>query len=216
MRVRFGPFVLDSETRELLRQDLPVPLSPKAFELLTLLVASRPKAMAKRDLQDRLWPETFVVEKNLPNLIAEIRDAIGDDASNPRFIRTIHRFGYAFREASARAVEGQPANHDKGAFRVRWMSGDVTLHEGEHVLGRDPDAEIFLDHPGISRRHAVIRISGGLASIEDLGSKNGTFVEDRRVNGVRSLRDGEVVRVGSVTLTLRRLTAPRSTETETG
>jgi DNA-binding winged helix-turn-helix (wHTH) protein len=213
MRVRFGPFVLDSEARELLREDVPVPLSPKAFDLLSLLVAHRPKAMAKSDLQDRLWPTTFVVEKNLPNLIGEIRDAIGDDPSNPRFIRTVHRFGYAFRETSL-TVEGQPSSHDQALFRVKWLNSDVTLHEGEHVLGRDPDAEVFLNHPGISRRHALIRIAGGQATIEDLGSKNGTFVEEQRVDGVRSVRDGEIIRVGSVKLTLRRLIAPGSTETE--
>ena len=115
MRVRFGPFVLDSETRELLRADVPVPLSPKAFELLCVLVAHRPKAMAKSDLQERLWPTTFVVEKNLANLIGEIRDAIGDDPSNPRFIRTVHRFGYAFRETTSRTETGT------GASR-RWRS----------------------------------------------------------------------------------------------
>jgi DNA-binding winged helix-turn-helix (wHTH) protein len=216
MRVRFGPFVLDSEARELLREDVPVPLSPKAFDLLSLLVAHRPKAMSKGDLQDHLWPTTFVVEKNLPNLIGEIRDAIGDDPANPRFIRTVHRFGYAFRETPAPPVDGQPASRDQAAFRVKWMNSDVTLHEGEHVLGRDPDAEIFLDHPGISRRHALIRISGGQASIEDLGSKNGTFVEDQRVDGIRTVRDGDIIRVGSVKLTLRRLMTPRSTETERG
>jgi DNA-binding winged helix-turn-helix (wHTH) protein len=216
MRVRFGPFVLDSEARELLREDVPVPLSPKAFDLLSLLVAHRPKAMAKSDLQDRLWPSTFVVEKNLPNLIGEIRDAIGDDPSNPRFIRTVHRFGYAFRETSPPTAERQPSNHDAVAFRVKWMHSDVTLREGEHVLGRDPDAEVFLNHPGISRRHALIRIAGGQATIEDLGSKNGTFVEDQRVDGVRSLHDGDIVRVGSVQLTLRRFLTPGSTETEGG
>ena len=101
MRVSFGALVLDSDTRELLRDGALVPLSPKAFELLCLLVAQRPKAMAKSDLQDRLWPKTFVVEKNLANLVGEIRAAIGDDPSNPRFIRTVHRFGYAFREPAS-------------------------------------------------------------------------------------------------------------------
>jgi DNA-binding winged helix-turn-helix (wHTH) protein len=215
MRVRFGPFVLDSEARELRRDESPVPLSPKAFDLLSLLVAHRPKAMAKSDLQDRLWPSTFVVEKNLSNLIGEIRDAIGDDPSNPRFIRTVHRFGYAFRETPGTS-DGSPASRDQVAFRVKWMNGDLTLHEGRHVLGRDPDAEIFLDHPGISRRHALITISAREASIEDLGSKNGTFVQDQLVEGTRPLRDGDVVRVGSVKLTLRRLMAPDSTETEGG
>ena len=214
MRVRFGPFVLDSEARELLREDAPVPLSPKAFDLLSLLVAHRPKAMSKGDLQDHLWPTTFVVEKNLPNLIGEIRDAIGDDPANPRFIRTVHRFGYAFRDTPAPLADGRPASRDQVAFRVKWMNSDVTLHEGEHVLGRDPDVEIFLNHPGISRRHALITVSRGQASIEDLGSKNGTFVEDQRVDGKRTMRDGDLIRVGSVKLTIRRLMAAGSTETE--
>ena len=109
MRVRFGTFVLDPDTRELLRGDAPVPLSPKAFDLLYILVAERPKAISKNDLQERLWPATFVVEKNLANLVSEIRDAIGDDPGNPRFIRTIRRFGYAFREAVPRAEAGRPA-----------------------------------------------------------------------------------------------------------
>ena len=83
MQVRFGTFVLDPETRELLNAGHPVPLSPKAFELLSILVAERPKAISKSDLQDRLWPATFVVEKNLANLVSEIRDAIGDDPPDP-------------------------------------------------------------------------------------------------------------------------------------
>ena len=98
MRVRFSPYVLDLESRQLLRGDDVVHLSPKAFDLLSILVSDRPKALSKSDLQERLWPGTFVVEKNLANLVSEIRDAIGDDPANPRFIRTVHRFGYAFRE----------------------------------------------------------------------------------------------------------------------
>ena len=95
-------------TRELLRDGHSVPLSPKAFDLLSILVADRPKAISKSDLQERLWPATFVVEKNLANLVSEIRDALGDDPSNPRFIRTVHRFGYAFRETLPRAETGRP------------------------------------------------------------------------------------------------------------
>jgi TolB-like protein/Tfp pilus assembly protein PilF len=68
------------------------------LQLLEILVTSRPKALSKADLQDRLWPNTFVVEKNLANLISEIREALGDDPSDPRFIRTVPRYGYAFRD----------------------------------------------------------------------------------------------------------------------
>src|SRR5688572_29754141 len=127
MRMRFGTFMLDPGTRELLRGGAPVPLSPKAFDLLALLVADRPKAISKSDLQERLWPATFVVEKNLANLVSEIREAIGDDPSNPRFIRTIRRFGYAFREAASHAEAGPPAVRRGVSFRIKWAAGGVTL-----------------------------------------------------------------------------------------
>jgi DNA-binding winged helix-turn-helix (wHTH) protein len=211
MQVRFGTFVFDPEARELLRGADRVALSPKAFDLLSLLIANRPKAIAKSDLQERLWPATFVVEKNLVNLVSEIREALGDDSSNPRFIRTIHRFGYAFRETRPRA---ESANRRDISFRVKWMNGGVTLDEGDHVLGRDPDVEIVLNSPGVSRRHALIKIAAGQASIEDLGSKNGTFVGGRRIDGSRSLGDGDIIGVGSLTLTITALLPPGSTQTE--
>ena len=94
------------------------------------------------------------------------------------------------------------------------MNGRVTLEEGEHVIGRDPDAEIFLNSAGVSRRHARIGISAGQATIEDLGSKNGTFVGDQRVEGPRALGDGDIIGVGSVKLTLRIFQTPSSTKTE--
>ena len=209
MQVRFETFLLDSDTRELLRDGRSVPLSPKAFDLLSILIADRPKAISKSDLQERLWPATFVVEKNLANLVSEIRDALGDNPANPRFIRTVHRFGYAFRDAGPLAKPGAGVS-----LLVKWVNGRVTIGEGDHVLGRDPDAEIFLNSPGVSRRHAVIRISGDQATIEDLGSKNGTFVGDQRVDGSRPLADGESIRIGSVKLALKLIQAPTSTETE--
>jgi DNA-binding winged helix-turn-helix (wHTH) protein len=215
MRVSFSPYVLDLESRQLLRGDDVVHLSPKAFDLLNVLVSHRPKALSKSDLQERLWPGTFVVEKNLANLVSEIRDAIGDDASNPRFIRTVHGFGYAFRDTVPRGQVGPPANRcGEVSFRLKWMNGRVTLEEGAHVVGRDPDADIFLSSAGVSRHHARIKISGGRATIEDLGSKNGTFVGDQRVEGVRLLGDGDIIGVGAVKLTLRMVQTPSSTRTE--
>jgi DNA-binding winged helix-turn-helix (wHTH) protein len=215
MQVRFGRFVLDPDARELRRGDEPVPLSPKAFELLSLLVSHRPKAMAKNDLLERLWPETFVVEKNLANLISEVRDAIDDDPSDARFIRTVHRFGYAFRDTNASPEADRRAKPTANLLVfVQWVSGRVSLDEGAHMLGRDPDVAIFLDSPGVSRRHAVLTLLAGEATIEDLGSKNGTFVADRRVEGSKSLSDGDIIRVGSVSVTFRMLQSPTSTQTE--
>jgi hypothetical protein len=161
-----------------------------------------------------LWPATFVVEKNLANLVSEIRDAIGDDPSNPRFVRTVRRFGYAFRETARPADTGLATGHGGVSLRLTWVGGSVTLDAGEHVLGRDPDAAIYLDSPGVSRRHALISIAAARATVADLGSKNGTFVGEERVDGIRLLGDGDIIAVGSVKLTLKVLQTPSSTETE--
>ena len=215
-RVRFSEFVLDVRTRELLHGDDQVALSPKAFQLLEILVLNRPKALSKSELQNRLWPDTFVVEKNLANLVSEIREGLDDDAAHPRFIRTVPRFGYAFLEVSNESGHDRPrAQHTNRDARVRlvWSGGRVALDDGEHVLGRDPDLELFLDSPTVSRRHAIVRISGTEATIEDLGSKNGTFIEEHPCDAPTPLADGNVIRVGSVTLRVRLVRALGSTMT---
>jgi DNA-binding winged helix-turn-helix (wHTH) protein len=213
-RVSFGDFVLDLDSRELLRGRDPVSLAPKAYQLLEILVTNRPKALSKIALQERLWPDTFVVEKNLVNLIAEIRQSLGDDPTEPRFVRTVHRFGYAFREPPAETPADDTTSHTAARFRLLWATGRARLGEGEHVLGRDPDLELFLDSPGISRRHALIKITGDKATVEDLGSKNGTFVADHSLDSPTQLHDGDRIRIGSVELTFNAIPTPASTRTE--
>ena len=213
-RVQFDDFVLDLDARELRRKDNPVSLSPKAYQLLETLVVSRPKALSKIALQECLWPDTFVVEKNLVNLIAEIREALGDKSANPRFVRTVHRFGYAFQEPPATRPDSARLREQKVRFLLVWEDGRVALDEGDHVLGRDPNLQLFLDSPSVSRRHAVIRIAAEEATVEDLGSKNGTFVADRRLDSTTRLADGDVIRVGSVTLKFKVLRAWGSTHTD--
>ena len=210
--VLFGDFVFDPDARELRRGGEPVVLSPKAYQLLDVLVSNRPKALSKSALQEHLWPDTFVVEKNLVNLIAEIRAALGDDATHPRFVRTIQRFGYAFSETP----DPRRRNTLRAAdvrFRVVWAEGRAGLGDGDHVLGRDPDLELFLDAPDVSRHHARIRIAGGEATIEDLDSKNGTFVSNRRLGSATPLADGDSICVGSVQLTFTAVRSRGSTQT---
>lgn len=215
MRLSFGDFVLDTDMRELRRRTQAVHLSPKAFQLLEILAASRPNAVSKIDLQDRLWPDTHVVEKNLTNLIAEIRDALGDDSSDPMFVRTVHRFGYAFREESVNPDAGDARTTARAArFRLVWADGRVMLHDGVYVLGRDAGLDLFLDSSSVSRRHAQIRIAGSEATVVDLQSKNGTLVGDRRADSPTPLSDGDVIVVGSVRLTFLEVRAG-STETAT-
>jgi DNA-binding winged helix-turn-helix (wHTH) protein len=89
MRLRFGDCVFDGETREVLRSGRPAPISPKAFALLELLIESRPKALSNAGIHERLWPGVHVTEANLPNLVVELRAALGVDARRPRVIRTL-------------------------------------------------------------------------------------------------------------------------------
>ena len=95
MKLHFANNQLDCASRQLWHDGREVRLSTKAFDLLALLAERRPAAVPKSDIKDRLWPETFVSDTNLPTLIAEVRDALGDDARQGQFIRTVHGFGYA-------------------------------------------------------------------------------------------------------------------------
>jgi DNA-binding winged helix-turn-helix (wHTH) protein len=211
MRVSFGDFALDTGTRELTRRGRVQALSSKAFDLLAILVADRPRIVSKARLQEQLWPDRFVVEKNLANLVCEIRGALGENASNPRFIRTAHRFGYAFRGAGDTKLPESPPN--ACGCRLIWRGQRITLEDGRHTIGRDPNADIYLDSTSVSRRHASIRIADGQALLEDLGSKNGTFVGKRRIDSITALADGDRIRIGSIELTFRIVQGAGSTRT---
>ena len=204
MRLRFADCVFDSETRELLRGGRPVPLPPKVFQLLEALISERPKALSKAALHERLWPDTFVSDANLANLVADLRLALGDDAKTPRIVRTIQRFGYAFQADAVSDSDG--FGRAPSVFRLIWGDREISLSEGENILGRDRDAVVWVDVYSVSRQHARITVSGEEATLEDLGSKNGTFLRGKEVNGPQPVRDGDEIRIGTVTLTLRRFT----------
>jgi DNA-binding winged helix-turn-helix (wHTH) protein len=210
MQLRFEDCLLDSGTREVFRGERQVHLSPKAFQLLELLARSRPTAISKEEIHQRLWPGTFVADGNLANLVNEIREGLGDDARQPRIIRTVQRFGYAF-EAKA---ESLPAPREGGvAYRLLWGDREIALAEGANLIGRDQDAVVWVDDVSVSRHHARIVIDASGARLEDLGSKNGTYVGSGKVGDAVSLRDGDAVRLGSVAMVFRRFEAGTSTET---
>ncbi len=216
MRVTFGDFVLDLDSHQLLARSGEVHLSPKAFELLKTLVESRPRALAKADLQEILWPATFVVEANLPVLVGELRAALGDSSRAPRFIRTVHGFGYAFAGEAIEVAQSDRPAADKIVCWVVWHRRQFQLVRGDNVIGRDPTALVSVDLPSVSRQHARIVFTGSEALLEDLHSKNGTFLRGERVTGSCTLQDGDEIRTGSIALTFRARPARRSTETLVG
>src|SRR5262249_29971121 len=147
-----------------------------------------PRTLSRAQIRDVVWPGVFVSESTLSVAVNGIRQALEDDARQPRFIRTAHRFGYAFcgeaRETNA-GVLGLP-----GVLPRRvWGDRAVALRAGENGRGRDRDAAICLDPASVSRHHARIRVGGPRATLEALGSKNGTSLNGDRLSGVRELRD---------------------------
>jgi len=214
MRVQFGDFSLDRSTRQLLRGGEERHLEPKAFALLDFLLQRRPDAVSKTEIRDRLWPNTFVSESNLTGLVAQLREALGDDPRKPRFVRTVHGFGYAFSGPAVGAAA--PSPRAGAAPRVIWEKRIIPLQAGENVLGRDEQAEVRIDSPGVSRRHARIVVNAGRAVLEDLGSKNGTYVQEERLSGPAVLADGDTFRLGRLLLVYRSAALRGSTKTEIG
>lgn len=205
---------MDLQTRQLLRSGLEVRLSPKAFDLLRCLIENRSRAMSRAELHEQMWPSTFVLDTNLASLVAEIRRALGDAADHPRFLRTMHRFGYWFvGDVRAEDAEGEVVR-PAVRFWLVWEGRQVPLAQGENVVGRASDAEVWLDAPSVSRNHARITVSGQDATVEDLESKNGTFVGGDRITTPCRLADGDQIRLGSVVVTFRIPPAPGSTDTQ--
>src|SRR5262249_27836919 len=182
----------DFGTRELSRGGKVVHLEPKALALLELLIAARPKAISKSRLQDALWPKTYVSEKSLAGLVGDLRLAIGDRARKPRYIRTVHRFGYAFCGEVAAGSQGRSVFH----YRLVWEGQEIMLSPGEYLLGREPGVAVWIDDSEVSRRHARIVVGADGATLEDLGSKNGTKLRGERIRSVSKLTDRDETRIG--------------------
>ena len=198
MRVSFGDFVLDSGARELLRAAEPVHLTGKAFQLLVLLVAERPRVVTKKEIYDALWPDVFVQEANIKNLVAELRSALGTD---PEMIRTERGSGYAFTpETSDELALLQPR------FLLVVNGVAFALRDGRNVIGRDPMAHVKLDSAAASRSHAAVTITGDDAILQDLGSRNGTFLNGEKLEAARPLRAGDEIRIAG--FAIRFQTAP--------
>ena len=213
LTVRFGPFTLDARARTLCRGTRAIHLSPKAFDLLTLLVGRRPAAIAKAEIHQHLWPETFVSDGNVAVLVAEIRSALGESARGAKFIRTVPRFGYAFSGVMDASGSSVSSRREPAACWIRWGMRRTTLQVGENVLGRDPAVDVHIDAVGVSRRHAVIVVADDQVTLVDLSSKNGTFANGTRITHPVALSGDTEIRLGPVPVQFCTLPDAASTQT---
>jgi DNA-binding winged helix-turn-helix (wHTH) protein len=211
LRVTFGEFVLDRGTRQLRRGADDRHLGPKAFELLELLLERRPNVVSREQVRDRVWPDSFVSESTLSSVVADLRAALDEDPRQPRFLRTVHGVGFAFCGPAAEAGrERAPAT----VYRLVLADREIVLRPGENLLGRVEEGVAWLESPSVSRRHARIVVGDGGVVLEDLASKNGTFVGGERITAPTRLADGDSFRLGRVQMKLRAGRADERTRTD--
>lgn len=197
-RFRFGEFTFDSGSHLLLRNDEPQRLSPKAQQLLIMLLQHRPRVVTREQIYDALWPETYVCETNMASIVRELRRALGDDARSAQYIRTVHGFGYAF------AGDVQTSGSEPVPVAMLVCEGErYLLYEGENTVGRSAECRVVLSGPTVSRQHAAIIITGETMVLEDRGSRNGTYVRNKKITRT-SIRYQEPILFGAVQASITR------------
>lgn len=220
MAFRFGAFLYDPVGRGLTRNGVELPLTHKSRELLLLFLHNPGRLLTRDEIVERVWPDVAVTDDALRFQVAELRRAFG--AKGDDFIRTLRGEGYRWEEPVSAAADRPvrfPAGGDgPGAalpprFRLVLDTREIQLLEGENVIGRDPVAALWIDHPSVSRRHARIVVAQGKATLEDLKSKNGTHVNAKPISGRVKLADGDEVRIGPETMVFR-AASPTTTRTE--
>src|ERR1700746_709941 len=151
MRLKFGDCVPALGARQLERANKVVPLEPKMYELLEVLIKRRPAVVTNNELDELLWPKVYVARTSLTRLVSELRAALGDTPHGSQVIRTVYKTGYAFcAEVSAQRSEAaSPAT-----LELVWKKRGFYLSDGEHLAGRDAECSIVIDADSVSRRHA--------------------------------------------------------------
>ena len=205
--------VIDVGARLVRREGIEVHLAPKAFELLLTLVRNQPNAVPHDQLHAALWPGVHVSETSLAALVTQLRKALGDSSDDGRVIRTVHRVGYAF--IGEAVVAGRTPVAGPPACRLIWHGESIDVPRGASTIGRDRGCAVQIDADSVSRHHARLTVAGRDASIEDLGSKNGTWVAGERIQGTVALTDGTSIRLGSETIRFELTVDDRPTKTAT-
>ena len=205
--------VVDIGVRLVRRDGIDIHLAPKAFDLLVMLVKNQPNAVSHEQLHAALWPGVHVSETSLAALITQLRKALGDTSGDGRMIRTLHRVGYAFKGNAI--VTGSTPAAEATVCRLIWRSETIELPAGASVIGRDRACAVQIDADSVSRHHARLNVTGSEVSIEDLGSKNGTWVGGERILGSMPLADGATFRLGSEAVRVEIGVDQRPTKTAT-
>ncbi len=209
MELAFADCVLNLDSRQLFRAGMPVPLEPKAFQLLEVLAKRRPAVVTYIELDELLWPQAYVARTSLARIVSELRTRLGDAPQDSRIIRTVYKTGYSF---AADVVMPVPASRAAAGWLLRFNGRTLALVAGDNIAGREPDCAICVDATTVSRRHARITVALGIATVDDLGSTNGTFINGVAVIAPTALKEGDEIALGKAVLTLHAVPGPAATE----
>lgn len=179
-----------------------MPLEPKMFQLLEILIERRPAVVANEELDELLWPNVYVARTSLTRLVSQVRLALGDESRDARIIRTVYKTGYAFcAEVTHAQTEAAPGR--AAAVYLMWNDRVISLCDGEHIAGRGAECSVVIDATTVSRRHARFMVKAGATTIEDLNSTNGTQVDGMPIGVITPLVNDSKVLLGSEQLLVR-------------
>ena len=205
MRLAFGDCILDLAARQLWRAGMVVALEPKMFELLEVLIQRRPAVVKNEELDELLWPKVYVARTSLTRLVSELRAVLGDTPRDSKIIRTVYKTGYAF-DAEVAIIEAAPGGAPNApvVFSLVWNDRTLPLPDGDYTIGRGDECQVVIDAATVSRCHAKISVRGSAATIEDLGSTNGTSVNGARISSATSIHQRAEIALGTAKILLRR------------
>ncbi len=167
------------------------------MEVLVCLSCHGRKVVSRQQIIDEVWNGGFICDNTLTHAIAELRRAFSDNAAAPEYIETIHRRGYRLlKQVTDTEGRASPGFGRPSRFRVLVDNRNIQLRQGENLIGRMPGVSLCINSLQVSRHHARITVEQGRAFLEDLGSKNGTSLNGRLVDGKRRLHDGDRIFLG--------------------
>lgn len=220
MRLSFDRYVLDPGDEVLACNGVRVPLRGKAFAVLRVLAENGGHLVTRKHLLDTVWSDSSVHEQGLSVCIKEIREALGDDARAPRYVKTEHRRGYRLVVPVTRLASSAPLEtitHDERVavqlvprIAFVWSVGrvlavDVPLVDRALDLGRGPLGAFVLDDRTVSRRHVRVTCIEDRWRVEDCQSHNGSWVNGVALaGGSTDATEGALVRMGETIFVLVR------------
>ncbi len=214
---RVGGWSVEPKLNRLSRDKVCIQIRPRLMDVLSFLAEHQGEVVSKDAVIAAIWAKPFLAESVLSRSIAELRRNLGDDARQPCFIETITKRGYRLiapvEFAGARPSEPgsperseparEPSSLGKRSCGLCWGEQEIPLEEGENVIGRTSEAAVRISSARVSRRHARIVVTGGRAVLEDLGSKNGTYLRGQRVRRPVELVDGDEICFGRDVMVFR-------------